>query len=152
MKRRGKGIDWINHLNACKDKGTIQGYEVKTGGNSSTIPIQGDNDQGGRLKYGNTTLEHDGIVFDSKKELKRWKELLIMQKAGLIGLLQRQVWYTVLIDELPICTYIADHVYRDAVTGEQVVEDVKSDITRKLPTYRLKKKMLAQTGIIIKEI
>jgi len=41
----------------------------------------------------------------------------------------------------------------DTPNGVKVVEDVKSEVTRKLPTYRLKNKLMrAVHGIAIREI
>jgi len=107
-----------------------------------------------RAKYNNEKVEWENIIFDSKKEYNRWRELLLLQKGGLIGMLQRQVPF-LLIEKTENergCKYIADHVYIDAKTGEKVVEDVKSDATRKLSTYILKRKLMASVyGIKIKE-
>lgn len=47
--------------------------------------------------------------------------------------------------------YVADFVYME--NGKQVVEDVKSDITRANPVYKIKKKMLMYVhGIEITEV
>ena len=101
-----------------------------------------------RPKFNNSKVEWDGMVFDSEKEYKRYRELLLLLKAGEIGQLRRQVVY-----KLSVCDYIADHVYIDAKTGAEVVEDVKSEVTRKLPVYRLKNKMMfKELGIRIKEV
>ncbi len=101
-----------------------------------------------RPKFNNNKIEWDGMVFDSSKEYKRYRELLLLLKVGEIGQLRRQVVYN-----LSVCDYIADHVYIDAKTGLEVVEDVKSEITRKLPVYRLKNKMMfKELGIRIKEV
>jgi hypothetical protein len=52
-----------------------------------------------------------------------------------------------------ITTYVADFQYRLIERNVLITEDVKSDATRKLPVYRLKKKLvLACTGIVISEI
>lgn len=48
--------------------------------------------------------------------------------------------------------YVADFTYIDS-EGELVVEDVKSEITRKDPVYRIKKKQMAEKfGLIITEV
>jgi len=104
-------------------------------------------------KYGNKKTVVDGIKFDSAKEAKRYGELRMLLKAGVIGLLQLQVVYRLEIDGKLICKYIADFEYIVVGTGETVVEDVKSAMTRKLPVYRLKKKLMKQIhGIEIKEV
>ena len=98
-------------------------------------------------KYKNSKIIQDGEVFDSKKELCRWNDLRFLQSIGEISGLERQVTY-----QLSVCKYIADAVYT-AKDGMKIVEDTKSPITRKLPVFRLKKKlMLAEHGINIKEV
>lgn len=101
-------------------------------------------------KYRNKKTEIDGIVFDSKKEAARWSDLLLLQRAGKISNLQRQVPFVFEVNSVKIGTYKADFTYRD--NGWYVVEDVKSVATRDLGVYRLKKRlMLAFHGIEIKE-
>lgn len=121
-----------------------------------------------RSKYGAKKVVVDGITFDSKREFKRWQELSMLQKAGVITDLQRQVKYILIPAQREPDTkgprgglikgklierevsYIADFVYRDARTGEWVVEDVKGMRTKE---YILKRKMLLYfKGIRIKEV
>jgi len=86
----------------------------------------------------------DGIKFDSEKEAKRYGELKILSKIGEIGLLELQVPF-LLIEENETerkCEYIADFVYWDIKTGEKIIEDVKSEATRKLSTYIMKRKLM----------
>lgn len=97
-----------------------------------------------KSKYHNTKTEIDGIIFDSKKEAKRYKELLLLQKAGIITDLKRQVPYT-LIPSFNLnkkkyrpMTYKADFVYKE--NNKEVVEDVKGMRT---DIYQLKKKLMA---------
>lgn len=108
-----------------------------------------------RAKYNNEKVEYEGIIFDSRKEYQRYRELLLKQKAGLIGFLQLQVSF-LLIEKSETereCNYVADFVYIDATTGEKIVEDVKSEMTRKLSTYIMKRKlMLSVHKIQIKEV
>lgn len=100
-------------------------------------------------KYRNKKTEVDGIMFDSAKEATRYKELLLLLKAGEIGHLELQVPFE--LNEG--VKYIADFVYLDARTGDKVVEDVKSDHTKRLPVYRIKKKLMKSIyQIIIKEV
>ncbi|WP_315823038.1 DUF1064 domain-containing protein [Paraflavitalea speifideaquila] len=106
-----------------------------------------------RSKYNNRKTMVDGIEFDSVKEAKRYGELKLMQKAGHIGFLELQVSFELKVNDEKICTYIADFVYLDAKTGERIVEDVKSEVTRKIPLYRRKKSLMkAIYGITIKEV
>lgn len=104
-------------------------------------------------KYGASKKEVDGIMFDSEKEARRYGDLKMLQKAGLIGMLELQKPYELHVDGEKIASYIADFVYLDAKSGLTVVEDVKSEHTRTLPVYRLKRKLMkAIHGIIIQEV
>ena len=104
-----------------------------------------------RPKYGNRKVTVGDITFDSAKEAKRWGELQFMVKAGEIKNLDRQVRFPIIVNGMKVCTYIADHVY-DEMAG-RVVEDVKSEFTRKDPVYRLKYKLMkACHGIDIREV
>lgn len=108
-----------------------------------------------KAKYNNEKVEYDGMVFDSKKEYRRYRELLILVKAGEITLPERQVEF-VLIPKSETerkTSYYADFVYMNQKTGEKIVEDVKSDATRGLSTYVMKRKLMKKVhGISIKEI
>lgn len=114
-------------------------------------------------KYKNIPCEVDGIRFDSKKEATRYGELKLLEKAGEIEGLELQPAYPIVIHGKKICTYKADFLYwvspapaPGAKFGSVVratTEDVKSPITRKNPTYRLKKKLVeAIYGIEIREV
>lgn len=99
-----------------------------------------------RSKYKSRKIEWNGITFDSKKELARYQTLLIREKDKEITNLQRQVKF-LLIDKQKgkkrlerKVEYVADYTYLE--NGELVVEDVKSDFTRKLPLYIVKRKMM----------
>lgn len=85
--------------------------------------------------------------FDSKKEQSRYGELLLMQRAGLISDLRRQVPIELIPSQYVdgkcverAVKYVADFVYKER--GEIVVEDVKSVITRKNKDYIIKRKLL----------
>ena len=124
-----------------------------------------------RNKYYNIkTRALDGTVFDSQKEARRWDELCMLQRAGKITNLQRQVKYELIPaqyetyerysqkgDRLKDGTrlierkveYVADFVYTTD-TGESIVEDTKGIKTK---DYIIKRKlMLAVQGIRIKEV
>jgi hypothetical protein len=117
-------------------------------------------------KYGSKKVEVDGIVFDSKKEAKRYQELSLLEKAGAIQDLQRQVKYILIPSQREPdtigarggihkgktiekeCAYYADFVYQE--NGETVVEDTKGMRTTE---YIIKRKlMLYVHGIRIKEV
>ena len=101
-------------------------------------------------KYGAKKVVVDGQVFDSKKEYHRWCELRLLERAGKIKGLCRQVSYELIPKQNGerACTYVADFVYKDS-NGNTVVEDTKGVRT---DAYRIKKKlMLYFHGIRIKE-
>lgn len=113
-----------------------------------------------RSKYGNKKTIANGMVFDSGLEARRYTELELLQKAGRIRNLQRQVPFDLIVNGEHICTYIADAVYetmlyRDTCAEQWVrhVEDTKSPPTRRKPEYRLKAKLMkACHGIEIREV
>lgn len=99
----------------------------------------------------------DGITFDSAKEAQRWQELKLLERAGQIFELQRQVPFVLIpkqvrdgkVIERPV-VYKADFVYTE--NGEDVVEDVKSPAT-KTREYIIKRKLLLwQYGLRIREV
>ena len=109
------------------------------------------------MKYGNRKTTVDGITFDSAKEAQRWQELKLLERAGQIFELQRQVPFVLIpkqerngkVIERPV-VYKADFVYTE--NGEEVVEDVKSPAT-KTKEYIIKRKLLLwQFGIRIREV
>ena len=103
-----------------------------------------------KSKYGNRKVEFEGEIFDSQKELARWLQLRMRVLAGEITDLRRQVRYDLKVEGEKVCSYIADAVYYE--NGLLVVEDTKSIYTRKLPVYRLKKKLMKNIlNIEIKE-
>jgi len=96
-----------------------------------------------KLKYKNIKVEIDGIKFDSKKEANKYQELMMLQKAGVISNLQRQVKFEVCPKSATerASFYVADFVYTQA-DGKKIIMDVKSEITRKLAVYILKRKLV----------
>lgn len=103
-----------------------------------------------RLKYGNTKIVVEGFKFDSLKEAKRWGELKLLERAGQIASLERQVRIKMIVNGALVCTWVPD--FRYVENGETVVEDVKSPITRKEPVYRIKVKLAkALHGIEVRE-
>lgn len=110
-----------------------------------------------RRKYNNVKTEIDGIMFDSKKEAKRYQQLKLLKRAGEITdlrlqvpfILAPQVKYSDALSATPAMKYVADFVYTNS-NGEQVVEDVKGF---KTGLYKAKRHlMLAYKGIEVKEI
>jgi hypothetical protein len=91
---------------------------------------------GGRHKYRAVRTEcANGHSHPSRGEAKRCDDLHLLQKAGEISRLEREVPFPVYLNGVKLFTYRADFVY---FTGqERVTEDFKGVIT---PVYRLKKK------------
>lgn len=122
-------------------------------------------------KYNAKKVSVDGIEFDSKKEAKRYQELLLLQKAGEIYMLERQKVYELLPAQREPDTvgkrggvikgklleraveYVADFVYTDK-NGKTIVEDVKG--FREGGAYAVfvlkRKLMLYRYGIKIIEV
>ena len=112
-------------------------------------------------KYHNRALSTPDGKFDSVHEFTRWQELKLLQRAGEIYDLQRQVPFVLIPTQRDEVTgkllekeakYIADFTYRDKKTNKLIVEDTKSKAT-KTKDYILKRKlMLYRHGIQIKEV
>lgn len=117
-----------------------------------------------RCKYGNRkVITADGEKYDSAKERDRHCELLLLERAGKITDLKRQIKFllipTIREDGKVIereCSYIADFVYTDMATGKTVVEDVKGYRDPSSAGYAkfvIKRKlMLYQYGIRVREV
>ena len=111
-------------------------------------------------KYRNKPTIIDGIRFDSKKEANRYQELKLLEKSGEIRGLRHHNRWPIIVNGAKICDYESDFDYHlrylelgDSYGWSLEIEDVKSEHTRKLPVYRLKKKlMLAVHGIEIREV
>ena len=104
-----------------------------------------------KSKYGNIKVERHGIKFDSVKEADRYEVLKVLEFSGEISELKLQQAFPLIVIGGKVKTrYRADYTYmRDGVL---IVEDVKSSMTRKLPLYILKRKlMLSVHGITITE-
>jgi hypothetical protein len=107
----------------------------------------------------------DGITHSSKMEARRWLELQLLERAGEIRNLRRQVPFEVAPAVLiqsplgspgkqrqrtsPALRYLADFVYFDVRAGKEIVEDCKGAIT---DVYRIKRHLMkAFLGIDIFE-
>jgi hypothetical protein len=102
-------------------------------------------------KYRNIKTEIDGIIFDSRAEARFWRDLCMLEKAGMISNIRRQVLYPIVWNGTKICDYIADFVYRERDKAGDTIADVKSNGTR-TPAYRIKAKMMAAQGLPITEV
>ena len=112
-----------------------------------------------KTKYGNRKVAapDGGKPFDSAAEARRHGELALLQRAGQIRDLRRQVPYVLVPPQrdangkaVRAVKYVADFVYVDGSTGLEVVEDVKGVRTE---GYVLKRAlMLFSYGITIREV
>ena len=111
-------------------------------------------------KYGNRKVRtSDGIVHDSQREATRWAELKLLERAGQIKNLNRQVEFLLIPKQVEYVgkkvkvlerevSYRADFVYQE--NGQTVVEDVKGVRTK---DYIIKRKlMLYVRKIKIREV
>ena len=106
-------------------------------------------------KYHNRKITVNGETFDSIKEYQRFRELQLLERAGEISDLRRQVPHLLIPAQYDgkkcverECNYIADFEYLE--NGKKVVEDTKG---YKTPEYIIKRKlMLLCYGIRIKEV
>lgn len=112
-------------------------------------------------KYHAKKVTTEDGTFDSKAEFRRWQELKLLEAAGEISELRRQVEYLLIPEQREPsegkrkgrllerkCVYRADFVYE--MDGETIVEDVKG---RKTKEYVIKRKLLLFThGIQIREV
>ena len=106
-------------------------------------------------KYGNKKVVWDDIDFDSLKEARRYKELILLEQTGHISDLELQKEYELIPSQRingrvveRAVKYRADFVYKE--NGKTVVEDTKGVRTKE---YIIKRKlMLYVHGIRIKEI
>jgi hypothetical protein len=104
-----------------------------------------------RVRGAVRTTTGDGIEHDSKTEAERWEELKLLQRAGEISGLRRQVDIVLMGRDGPILTdtgkqervYRADFVYVDHALGITIVEDRKGHET---DVFKLKKAILAAQG------
>lgn len=101
------------------------------------------------LKYKSNKIEYNGIKFDSKLELRRYRELLLLQNNGYIESLELQPSFLlqdkfyVIINGKKTCVrsikYIADFKYIQ--DGKTVIEDTKGFETK---DYIIKRKLFLQ--------
>lgn len=97
-------------------------------------------------KYRNIKTAYKNINFDSKKEMNRYVYLKDQERKRMIVDLELQKRF-VLQESFKHegqtyrkIEYVCDFYYYDGL--HWIIEDVKSDFTRKNPVYRIKKKLL----------
>lgn len=109
------------------------------------------------MKYFNKKTVIDGITFDSQKEGARYLQLKALQQVGEIIELECQPVFKYMSKdcEKVLFKYIADFKYKYlepsreydnegnvSYYATEVIEDVKSTYTAKLPLFKLKKKLI----------
>lgn len=93
--------------------------------------------------------EYNGFKFDSKTEMSRYMELMMLARIGGISELEVHPCISIDVDGVHICKYNPDFRYKNKA-GETVVEDVKGNwknkkafhATANWQIFRLKCKML----------
>ena len=108
-------------------------------------------------KYHSAPAKRAGVRFDSQKEARRYDELMVMLRAGIISDLRLQPQFTLQEsyvtetgERIRAIRYTADFSYRFG--GKLVVEDVKSTATRTKEYLRNRKFMRSKYGIEIQEV
>lgn len=89
-------------------------------------------------KYKNTRIKVGDITFHSKAEADRYLELCLLQHAKEIQGLELQPRFKLIVNDVLICTYVADFIYYDNKHHYTVVEDVKGYLTKE---YKIKAKL-----------
>lgn len=128
-----------------------------------------------QTKYGAHKAVYDGIIFDSRREMRRYQELRAMEKNGdILDLKLQQKFVLIPAQREPDrkgprggvikgkllereCSYVADFTYREPLPFYEnledlplVVEDAKGIQTE---VYKIKKKLMLQVyGIRIQEV
>ena len=136
-----RGMNWTQEQ--------LDAFERRTGVKIISAPEPKKN------KYGAKKTVFNGRKYDSKKEAAHAELLQTLQAGGVISGLQEQVKFALEVNGHHVCDYVADFVYHELVGSwwQRVVVDVKSAYTRKLPVYRLKKKLMhAIHNVEIKEV
>ncbi len=124
----------------------------------------------GKGRYGNVKKPtHDGIRFDSKREMLRYMDLKLLEKAGEISELKAHPRYPLFgmngkllmkSERYPNgrqMVYIADFSYLEhSMAGLDpvqriVVEDVKMQSGHRTEVYKIKRSIMACMGITIRE-
>jgi hypothetical protein len=110
------------------------------------------------MKYRSKPCTVGAEKYRSQRERDRHQELLLLQRAGQITGLVREVSFELapkvkIVGEdraRPALRYVADYVYSDVRTGRVVVADAKGMPT---PVYRVKKHLMkAVHGVDILEL
>lgn len=110
-------------------------------------------------KFGAQKVLYKGMAFDGRYELNRYIKLCNYQKKGAIHGLRRQVGFKLIkkvVKLVPVqlktkirydervveqeARYHCDFLYEE--DGKYIIEEVKSEMTEKLPDYILRRKLM----------
>ena len=125
------------------------------GVNLSALSLTSQGEKSARPKYGNRKTGADGFTFDSKAEAERYRLLRLLEISGVIRDLELQPEFDLYTEGVFICRYVADFRYVPILgprAGETIIEDVKSEPTRKNRAYRIKIKLMEANGYKVEEI
>jgi len=107
-------------------------------------------------KFGAQRITVDGITFDSKREAKRWAELKLLERAGKIIELRRQVVVPLEGRHGPLqarkgrqMRITVDFGYVEVATGQSIYEDAKGMPTR---DYEVRRAVAAAQGVEVREV
>ena len=107
-------------------------------------------------KYSAQRITVDGITFDSKREAKRWTELKLLEQAGEIIELRRQVVVPLEGRDGPLLArkgrqmrITVDFGYVEVATGLTIYEDAKGMPTR---DYEVRRAVAAAQGVEVREV
>lgn len=133
-----------------------QGVRIRTRDAMPTLSEMGMS--GGKIPH--QRIKVGDIEFDSMAEHDRYLELLVLQRSGQISNLECHPSYEILPAQQtpegkrnfrPV-VYTPDFRYKRA-DGSEVVEEVKSEYTRKEKDYIIRRKLILYTlGIYVEEI
>jgi hypothetical protein len=132
----------------------VQAYEAGLGKH----PLLGAVDLARKPKsrYTNKPEVYDGVRFDSQAELRRYKDLRLMQDAGAISGLEIHPRYDLYVGTTLLGYIELDFAYIDRVKGEVIYEDVKAkkkNSSSRTPIFSWKRRHLfAQNGITVTEV
>lgn len=100
-----------------KRKGAAAATEASSGD-----PIQ-------KNKYNANKPTAYGRTWDSDAELRRYEELLLAEEMGMVGGIEVQPQFHIIVNGVHIYSYKADFRYTNLVDHQVVVEDVKNPVT-----------------------
>lgn len=126
-----------------------------------------------RSKYGSRKVHFAGMTFDSTLEYERWLYLSDLERQHKIRNLERQTPFVLIEDVTGTrekqlktktrtetyviekgCRYLADFTYEKPVGDDWVcvIEDTKSEATRKKESYVIKRKLMRVHGNVVREV